>query len=453
MAGVGQQSKLMTYAVHLSEHEGEIAAGVKEMVNRYGSLNKDNILKFLHEFGKYCDSQGVPYEQAMKRLWAVMRQDIKADLEETFSQGGPVKTATAAQAEMKYMGGEWTAIEQSAVRFAVGYEPPLAQSRPKKWCRTSMFGKVGTGRVTPERQYLTPGTPATAAKALLEADQAHFDSVRSDLSQVFRGASEQEVQVVVASRNSGVVDDIGEEGKEQPKVARPAIEQRYLALCAAWAAALGVTGAVWTLQTKIMSVMYNKTMAWSVVGKTLDKLREQVAMAHLVDAWRGIEEIQDRWNFVSQWRVREQGAAYIEHEALLARALLAKAPRRLMQKATDAGIIRGSVGIRDYTTLRRYMRKAHEADMRLDTHKPPGMMMENLINAIGQGNQYGYPQSLQTPPGGLFTRSEPQQFTRSETQQPQTPSGGQFTRGEPQQFTRSETQPLQTTTRRAIHAK
>ena len=66
-------------------------------------MNKDNILKFLHEFGKYCDSQGVPYEQAMKRLWAVMRQDIKADLEETFSQGGPVKTATATQAEMKYM--------------------------------------------------------------------------------------------------------------------------------------------------------------------------------------------------------------------------------------------------------------------------------------------------------------------------------------------------------------
>ena len=76
MAGVGQQSKLMTYAVHLSEHEGEIAAGVKEMVNRYGSLNKDNILKLSESSINSANTAIVKVsrinEQAMKRLWAVM---------------------------------------------------------------------------------------------------------------------------------------------------------------------------------------------------------------------------------------------------------------------------------------------------------------------------------------------------------------------------------------------
>ena len=118
MAGVAGQ---MSYSVKLSKSEALIEQHIADMLRRMGTLNGDNIITFLYVYGKFCKTKNISYGAAEERLWTIMMPGVRAQVEKTFTEGGPVMTDRLVVAPVDYMGGEWTAVERSTTQFGIGY--------------------------------------------------------------------------------------------------------------------------------------------------------------------------------------------------------------------------------------------------------------------------------------------------------------------------------------------
>ena len=358
----------MSYSVKLSKSEALIEQHIADMLRMMGTLNGDNIITFLHAYGKFCKTKSVSHGAAEERLWTIMMPGVRAQVEKTFTEGGPVMTDTTVIAPLDYMGGEWTAVEKSTTQFGIGYESAVnPNSSQKKWCRKSVFEQGGSVQQPQRRGYLTPNTPATTARKQLEREQSQRDSVAVSLSDSFRDVADEDVEVVIPPANmrqAAAVADIG-----AGELARPVGEQRYLVVAVAWAVALGATGAKYAILERINTILKSTEMAWQAVGWELDKLREQLPLAVLIDEFASKPTAAARWDFVSKWRIREQGELYREHEAMLARALLAQAPQKHMEKAMDQGMLAGNRP-RDYKTLRAYFLTLAGRDSRVNVFRP-----------------------------------------------------------------------------------
>ena len=181
------------------------------------------------------------------------------------------------------------------------------------------------------------------------------------------GAADVEPDVVIAPANMRQALPVADIGAGE--LVRPVEEQRYLMVAVAWAVALGATGAKYAILERINKILKSTEMAWQAVGWELDKLREQLPLAVLIDEFASRATAAARWTFISKWRIREQGVLYKEHEAMLARALLAQAPQKHMEKAMDQGMLAGDRP-RDYKILRAYFLTLSGRDSRVNVFRP-----------------------------------------------------------------------------------
>ena len=106
MSGLAGQ---MSYSVRLSRSEALIEQHITDMLRVMGTLNGDNIITFLYVYGKFCKTKNISYGAAEERMWTIMMPGVRAQVEKTFTAGGPVMTDSAVVAPLQYMGGDWIA--------------------------------------------------------------------------------------------------------------------------------------------------------------------------------------------------------------------------------------------------------------------------------------------------------------------------------------------------------
>ena len=384
-------------------------------------------MQFLYVFGRFSAAEDTSCRQARARLEDIVSPMVKQEIDSILEDAGPAVTPAEAQAEMKYMGGEWVAAEESVARFGIGYEPATVADKQRKWYRKSVFEQSGSKPV-PERQCLIPGTPQREAKQALEEEKKRLDqleTVTRSLSSSFSAVRQRREERIVhqgAGQVGGIPGDHG-------ALARPADEQSYLAFCAAWSEVLGVRAAVAGLQRHIRDIQVTP-MGWDAVCKELDKVKMQVPMAVLFDKWATVKGIKQKWKFLSTWRERENGATYKIHEAILAAALLNQAPKAYLQKALDAGEL-GEQGSVNYKRLRAYLKEVHSEAKIIQMHQPLPVST-NPVNAFlgahfqasaNAGMILGYGGNGAQLPGPPVPSAGPQ------TQTGQTSGGQSFTNG------------------------
>ena len=381
MAGMlgGQAGMMMTdpYMVHTTRAEARAERKLAALVAGFGEITRNNLLQFLFVFGRFSTAEDISYRQARTRLEDIVSPMVKQEIDSILEDAGPAVTPTAAQAEMKYMGGQWVAAEESVAGFGIGYEPATVADKQRKWYRKSVFEQSGAKPV-PERQCLIPGTPQREARQTLEEEKKRLDqmeTVTRSLSSSFSAVRQRSAERVVP-QGAGEVGGIpGDHGA----LARPADEQNYLAFCAAWSEVLGVRAAVAGLQRHIRDIQVTP-MGWDAVCKELDRVKMQVPMAVLFDKWATMRGIKQKWKFLSTWRERENGPTYNIHEAMLAAALLNQAPKAYLQKALDAGEL-GEQGAANYKKLRTYLKEVHSESKIIQMHQPLPMNT-NPVNAF-----------------------------------------------------------------------
>ena len=101
------------------------------------------------------------------------------------------------------------------------------------------------------------------------------------MSDSFLDVADEDSDVVIPPANmrqAVAVADIG-----VGELARPVGEQRYPVVAMAWAVALGATGAKYAILERINKILKSTEMAWQAVGWELDKLRDQLPLAVLID--------------------------------------------------------------------------------------------------------------------------------------------------------------------------